>query len=244
MSTASSIYDTHYEQHLYGNGDELRKTEQVGVKAAQTNYYADMQARRIGLPINFRVTINFEVLGIEPEDVGDIFTKIRSRRFSPWVRRPKKGGGKSAAPTYHFGFENREGDVVYLEVGKGLKHNIHVHWGVHVPVGREREFEMVMRGWIDEVYGASDWPENALMIQPITYGNPARYINKGARADVAQRYAAQGEVSAQGGVLGVRTGTSRNIGPTQRRKMDAQEGIDRRVRIPRNASFQEASPPR
>lgn len=35
----------------------------VGLKAAQTNYYADMQASRLGLPINVRVTINFTLLG-------------------------------------------------------------------------------------------------------------------------------------------------------------------------------------
>lgn len=222
----------------------MRKTTSIGLKAAQTNYYADEQARRIGLPINFRVTINFKTLGVEPESVGVVFARMRNQKFSPWVRRPKKGAGKSAPPTYHFGFENKEDDVVYEDVGNGLPHNIHVHWSMHVPMGREREFEVEVRRWVDAVYGAADWPENALMIQPITYGAPARYINKGARVDIAQRYAAIGEISAQGAILGCRSGTSRNLGPTQRRRMDAIKGINRRMRISRNASFEKALPPR
>jgi len=244
LHTTYSIYDTHYGQHAWRYEAELRKTTSIGIKAAQTNYYADEQARRIGLPVNFSVTINFKGLGIAPEDIEAVFAKIRNQRFAQWVRRPKKGTGKSAPPTYYYGFENKEGSVVHNDVGNGLPHNIHVHWSVHVPEGREREFTAEMRRWIDEACGAIDWQENSLMIQPVTHGNPARYLNKGARPDIAQRYAALGVISAQGAVLGVRSRTSRNLGPTQRRRVDAMKGIDRRMRIPRNTSFQEAAPPR
>jgi len=223
---------------------DLKKTTLIGAKAAQTNYYADMQAKRIGLPVNFRVTINFNLLRIAPEDVCRVFAKVRNERFGKWVSRPRKGAGKSAPPTYHYGFENRVGKIVYLDVGEGLPHNIHVHWSMHIPLGRERAFEADMDAWINEIYGGSDWPANALMIEAITYGAPARYLNKGAREDIAQRYGALGEIAAQGAVLGTRSGTSRNLGPTQRRRVDALKGIDRRRNILCKPSTQEALPPR
>lgn len=223
----------------------MKKTTTIGAKAAQTNYYADMQAERIGFPINFRVTINFRLLDISPEKAGRVFAKVRGQRFSKWVQRPKKGAGEAAPPTYHYAFENKRGDIAYLEVGDGLPHNIHVHWSMHIPAGRERDFEIVMHSWVDEVFNGQGWSADALLIEPISYGKPAWYLNKGAREDIATRYGiAPNKVSAQGAVLGCRSGTSRNIGPTQRRIKDAIDGIDRRKRIHYGRSFQGTPPPR
>lgn len=217
----------------------------IGAKAAQTNYYADMQAARIGFPINFRVTINFRILDIPPEYAGRVFAKVCGQRFSKWVQRPKRGAGEAAPSTYHYAFENKRGDTAYLEIGDGLPHNVHVHWSMHVPAGRERDFEIVMHSWVDEIFNGQDWPTNALLIEPISYGKPARYLNKGAREDIATRYGANPDkVSAQGAIIGRRSGTSRNIGPTQRRIKDALDGIDRRKRIHYGQSFQDAPPPR
>lgn len=201
----------------------------VGPKAAQTNYYADMQAARLKLPINVRVTINFTLLGVEPEDATFVFRKMRSSRFAKWVSRPRKGCGPAAPPTDYHGFENRRGDEVYRQIGPGLPHNVHAHWSMHIPTKRRRDFEAELQRWVNEMAGHGGWPVLALKVEDLTFGQAAKYLNKGAKPPVARRYGANPEkISEQGMVIGRRTGTSRNIGPARRRADDAARGIDRR----------------
>lgn len=201
----------------------------VGPKAAQTNYYADMQAARLKLPINVRVTINFTLLGVEPEDATFVFRKMRSSRFAKWVSRPRKGCGPAAPPTDYHGFENRRGDEVYRQIGPGLPHNVHAHWSMHIPTKRRRDFEAELHRWVNEIAGHGGWPVLALKVEDLTFGQAAKYLNKGAKPPVARRYGANPEkIREQGMVIGRRTGTSRNIGPARRRADDAARGIDRR----------------
>jgi hypothetical protein len=206
-----------------------QQTLYVGQKAAQTNYYADMQAARIGLPINLRMTLNFSLLGVSPDVATSVFRRMRSTRFTKWVTRPRQGCGPAAAPTDYYGFENRRDNIAYLKIGPDLPHNVHVHWSAHVPLRRQGDFEAVLRGWVAEITKTEDWPENALKIEQLTFGKPATYINKGALPATAERYGvAKDKIREQGLIIGKRTGTSRNIGPARRRADDAKEGIDRR----------------
>lgn len=201
----------------------------VGPKAAQTNYYADMQASRLGLRINVRVTINFSLLGVAPESATALFRKMRSSRFTKWVARPRKGCGPAAPPTDYHGFENKRGDEVYRQVGPDLPHNVHVHWSMHIPAGRRRDFESELYRWVNEMAGHGAWEAGVLKVEDLTFSQPAKYLNKGAKPHVARRYGANPEkISDQGLVIGRRTGTSRNIGPSRRRADDAAQGIDRR----------------
>lgn len=209
--------------------DDAKATLYVGAKAAQTNYYADMHAARIGFRINVRVTINFTLLGVAPQDATFLFKKMRSSRFTKWVSRPRKGCGTAAPPTDYHGFENRRGDEVYRQIGPGLPHNIHTHWSMHIPNKRHNDFTAELHRWVDEMAGTRDWPANALKIEDLTFGQPAKYLNKGAKRDVALRYGATPDkICEQGMIIGRRTGTSRNIGPARRRAEDAALGIDRR----------------
>lgn len=210
----------------------VNATLYVGPKAAQTNYYADMQARRLGLPINVRVTINFTLLDVPPEEATYVFRKMRSSRFTKWVSRPRKGCGPSAPPTDYHGFENKRGDEVYRHIGPGLPHNVHVHWSMHIPSGRRRDFEAELHRWVNEMAGHSSWPNMALKVEDLTFWEPAKYLNKGAKPAIARRYGANPKkISEQGMIIGRRTGTSRNVGPTRRRADDASRGIDRRKTV-------------
>lgn len=201
----------------------------VGSKAAQTNYYADMQANRLGYRINVRVTINFSLLGIPPEAATFVFRKMRSSRFAKWATSPRKGCGPSVPATDYHGFENKRGDDVYRKIGPSLPHNVHVHWSIHVPNSRRRDFEGELYRWVNEMAGHTDWPVMALKIEDLFFGQPARYLNKGAKPPVARRYGANPDkIAEQGLIIGRRTGTSRNIGPARRRADDAVRGIDRR----------------
>lgn len=196
----------------------------VGPKAAQTLYYAEEQADRIGLPINISITLNMALLGVTPQTAAEVFQKLRNQRFSPWVRRDKRQG---CIPTYTYGFENSRDDVPFTDPHG--PHNIHVHWAVHVPHRRHVAFEGELHRWIDEIAGSKKWPSQALRIKPVTSpGSVCQYPIKGASQAVAEHYGvAKEQVKAQGIVMGKRTGTSTNLGPAARRALDKKMKINR-----------------
>jgi len=202
-----------------------RISHRVGRKAAQTLYYAEEQAERIGLPINTTTTINFAVLGISPREAGKVFQKLRNERFAPWCRR---GSHKRFQPTYTFGFENTRDGLVYSDPD-GDEHNTHVHWTLHIPPRLYERFEAVLYEWLGEIAGRKDWPDNALRVSPKTFDcKPANYPIKGASRAVAEQYGVKPEkITPQGVVIGKRTGTSTNLGPSARRALDKACGINR-----------------
>jgi hypothetical protein len=202
-----------------------RVTYRVGPKAAQTLYYAEEQASRINLPINTTTTINFATLGISQREAGRVFKKLRNERFSPWCRR---GARNSFQPTYTFGFENTRNGVVY-EDPDSEEHNTHVHWTMHIPSQLYWQFEGVLRRWVNEITGTANWPENALDLKQITYaGRSSRYPIKGAAPPDATRYGVPAEkIEPQGVIVGKRTGTSTNLGPSARRALDKKMKINR-----------------
>jgi hypothetical protein len=211
-------------------GSHQRTTEWVGQKGAQTLYYAEQQAARIGYPLNWSITINFSQIGIAPRDAGRAFAKIRSQRFAPWVRRPSRAAQvHSAPPTYSYGFENcRGGQALGINGGD---HNVHVHWAVHVPLQRQRHLEEMLHRWMTQIAGDPDWPIEALHLAPITRtGATARYPTKGARPETAKHFGVPEEkIAPQGIIIGQRTGTSRNIGPSARISLDRKLGISRKA---------------
>lgn len=211
-------------------GPHQRATEWVGQKGAQTLYYAEQQATRIGYPLNWSITINFSQLGVIPRDAGQAFAKIRNQRFAPWVRRPSKAAQMHAAPpTYSYGFENcRDGQALEVD---GEDHNIHVHWTVHVPFRRQQHLEGMLHRWITQITRDPDWPVKALHLVPITQtGATARYPTKGARPETAKHFGVpEDKIAPQGIIIGQRTGTSRNIGPSARIRLDRRLGVSRKA---------------
>ena len=212
-----------------------QRSHQIGQKAAQTLYYAEMQAQRIGYPLTLSVTINFSLLGVLPNQATKRFGFIRNQRFAPWVRRPSNQHTTwSCPPTYSYGFENsRKGMPFDTPDGE---HNVHVHWAVHVPAPRHRDFENRLHDWLTEIAGTVNWPENALKVNIIeTPGLVASYPVKGASRAVAQLYGVKPEdIQPQGFIFGRRTGTTLNIGPAQRRAFDKKLGINRKRHLPRS----------
>ena len=200
----------------------------VGVKAAQTLYYAEEQAKRIGLPLNVSITIMLSLLGVPPENATKAFGKLRNAQFAQWVRRPSKAYATWAAtPTNTYGFENSREGVVFEDI-EG-PHNVHVHWVAHVPPARFHDFEGQLYGWITDLAGSPDWPANALNVTRITLpGKVARYPLKGASVATALRYGVRAEdIKPQGIIIGKRTGTTVNIGPSARIELDSKLGIRR-----------------
>ena len=205
-----------------------RTSFRVGIKGARTLYYAERHAERIGNPLNVSITLNLTMLGIAAVDTTAAFGRLRRERFSPWVRRPpKQARAKAGTPTYSYGFENsRNGAACTSRTGP---HNIHVHWAAHVPPARRHDFDCQMVAWVDELAGTQNWPQPALEVRTIHRpGKVADYPIKGASPEIAAHFGRTAE--PQGIIFGVRTGTTRNIGPAARRAADKAQGIDRRRR--------------
>lgn len=211
-------------------GPHRRATGWVGQKGAQTLYYAEQQAERIGYPLNWSITINFSRLGIAPQDAGRAFAKVRSQRFAPWVRRPSKAAQVHAAPpTYSYGFENcRDRQALGID---DEDHNVHVHWAVHVPLQRQRHLEGMLHRWMTQIAAGPDWPTEALHLARITRtGGTSRYPTKGARPETAKHFGVpEDKIAPQGVIVGQRTGTSRNIGPSARIRLDRRLGVNRKA---------------
>lgn len=216
----------------YG-GDMPRYSTKLGMKAAQTLYYAEEQAQRIGYPLTLSITINFSLLGIGPAGASEAFRTLRSGRFAPWIRRPPKSSKhQGVPPTYSYGFENSLNGRAYLDPDG--PHNVHAHWAVHVPAAREHDFRNRLHDWVDAMAGNNEWPSHALEIRSITSpGKVARYPIKGASQAVATHFGVKKrDIAAQGIIIGQRTGTTRNIGPEARRKRDKEMGIRRQIYRP------------
>ncbi len=205
------------------------RTTQIGFKGAQTLYYAKRQAQNIGLPLNTLVTINFSHTTIEPWEAVKAFGRWRISHFNKWAKRPQKGCGNPFEPTYAYWFENKRDNEIYDAVGKGLPHNVHVQFYVHIPPIRSFNFQGRAYEWLDFIAG-DFCAKEAVKIERVKKDNGViRYGTKGASKAVAGRFGA-GEIQCpQGMIIGRRTGTSLNIGPSARRAMDKKLGIVRRV---------------
>lgn len=200
----------------------------IGYKGAQTLYYAHQQAEKIDLGLNTFVTINFALTNIAPWEAVSAFGRLRMNHFNKWIKRPQKGKGQPCDPTYYYYFENERDDIAYEEIGEGLPHNVHVHWYLHVPPPRAHNFDGLVYEWLDYIAGDISFA-GAVKIDRITKDSGLRsYAIKGATKPVAKHFGADHRQAPQGLIIGRRTGTSTNIGPSARRATDRSLGIRRK----------------
>lgn len=202
-------------------------TTLIGPKAAQTNYYAAEQARRIGLPLTHWVTINYKETKIDPREAVPAFSKLRRHHFNKWATRPGKGAGKAFAPTGAYAFENVLNGVPFLTMALGDPHNVHVHWAVHLPANRVHDFENMVWSWVERTTGGITGGQETIMIKPIT--GTISYSVKGTTPALILFYGRGQKAEPQGIIIGRRADTTRNLGPTARRNTDQELGIRRQM---------------
>lgn len=207
-----------------------RSSSHIGQKAAQTNYYAEKQAARIGLPFNLMVTINYALTRVDPRRAVDSFSRLRRHHFGKWAKRPRRRAGPAFAPTYTFAFENVLDGVPFMTMEPGDPHNVHVHWGLHVPPQRMHDFEQRLWEWVEVTTGGITGGAETIDIRH-SDGSLSGYLVKGASAAVVEFYGHGREAQPQGIICGRRADTSRNIGPTPRRAYDAAIGMRRPIPV-------------
>jgi hypothetical protein len=164
-----------------------RATLFIGAKAAQTNYYAQDHARRIGLPFTHVLTINYALTSVDPRQAVAAFSKLRRNHFNKWATRPRSGGGIAIAPTYAFSFENVRDGQAFTTMEPGDPHNVHVHWSVHVPAARLWDFETSIWHWVDVTTGGIIGGAETIHITPLG-DQPSGYQIKGASPALVEIY--------------------------------------------------------
>lgn len=203
-------------------------SQHVGQRASQTHYYSTQQATRLGFQFTHFVTINFASTGIDPREAVACFSALRRNDFNKWATRPGKGSGPAFPPTYAYAFENARDGVAFETMEPGDPHNVHVHWLVHLPPARAPDFEQQLFEWVGKRAGGINDEVHAIDVRPITT-SMGGYLIKGAKNAVVEIYGRGMEASAQGIIIGRRADTSRNLGPTARRRLDFELGIRRQM---------------
>ena len=181
---------------------QKRTTQWINRKPAANLHHATRYAERINLPLNTFVTINLTELGIDTTSSSEAFQKVIGERFAPWLRRTADNI-TSVPPTYVWTLE-------------AANENHAVHWVVHIPKNIERHFRQALERWVAELASGAPSPQ-ALKVLPV-YNIPRLkgYILKGTEPHYA-RLIGINPVD-QGTVYGKRSGFSRNLGPSVRKR--------------------------
>ena len=197
----------------------------IGKSACQTLYHSSNLSRSLDIPLNTQVTINFREIDVDPKEIGELFSKLRRERFGKWASRPNKGK-KKFTQSYVYTFENGTKTRECLSIDRE-DHNIHVNWLVYIPPKRLHEFECIIWDWVVKLFGDAK-SAKAIHLQPITdLKRLVGYTMKGAQQGNLDIYASGQKHYPQGYIPWRRTGTSRNLGPTNRRRLDKVRGIKR-----------------
>jgi len=187
------------------NGGAYRQSMQIGRKPAANLHHATRLAIKLGLPLNRFVTINYSKTACVPRDASARFRLLLASWFARWLRRHPKNR-KACPPTYVWVFE-AGGDQTA------------VHWLIHIPRGLIREFGRALLTWLEITAGPI---EGGVVRHKRIYNvvGLKRYVLKGMDPHFATKW----EIRhiPQGVVIGKRSGTSRNLGPTARRATNYQ----------------------
>jgi hypothetical protein len=181
-----------------------RVSHHIQRKPASNLIHAIRVAQALKTPLNQFVTINFAHTRCPPALVSQQFEKLRDNYFCPWLRRSKRPRARVKPPAYVWVVENAGGCAA-------------VHWLVHIPKGRVTDFKKRLVDWLAVIAGEVSCV-SALHVRharrPLGAG---KYMLKGMDPVYAPFFRIRYE--AQGVVHGKRSGFSRGLGPTARRKI-------------------------
>lgn len=198
------------------SGRRRRHSEHISVKSAGNIHHAVRMAEAMGSPLNQFVSVNFPLTACSAEAASQVFEGVRER-FRKWVTRPPaRARDQKAKAAFVWVLENPDGCI-------------NAHWLVHVPEGRQADFQARLPRWFEKA-GAAILNQAALHVEPVYKVRPlARYLMKGLHPAVAPFYGVR--PMPQGWVIGQRAGISRSLGPTQKRAL-RQAGQYPRARKP------------
>ena len=183
------------------NLGRLRRSNAIHRYPAVNIHHARRCSEAWGVPLNVHVSIHLSQCGFSDGTVSEAFQRLVSQRFAPWLRRSTANDSK-LPPTYVWTLEAPHGGVG-------------AHWLIHLPPSLLPSFKAMLPEWIRGL-GGNPTP-TSIRIGPIKrLIGMTRYILKG----ISSPWAKHLEIDAidQGEITGKRSGFSRNLGPTARRR--------------------------
>ena len=184
------------------NDGASRKSQHINRYPAVNIHHARRYAARLGNPLNWMVTINFGLSGVDPSAASHTLQKLLAQRLAPWLRRSAVNDN-GLRPTYVWSLEAPHGSVS-------------AHLLVHLPQSLAHGFSKRLIGWMEGLAGSAV-SSRAIDVRPITkVVGATRYMLKGINPSWAPHL----EVIpvAQGEIVGKRSGFSRSLGPAARRR--------------------------
>lgn len=199
----------------------MKNTSYIGKKGAKTLYYAADVAKYIRLPLNHFITINFSETNIASLQINDAFLKLK-RQLTRWLLSSSKHK-EIIEPTFAWVFENCINGEGCDDIDE--YHNIHVHWAMHIPEGYEDEIFLKIILFLKKITVIN---ERTVHLADTKNNSTLSYFLKGCNPDYINIYGRDRDAIYQGIIPGNRrSGTTRNIGPKARKKMDKDLGIKR-----------------
>lgn len=184
-----------------------RKSHYINRKPAANLLHAVNLAERLGRPLNYLATINFTHTSCPSDEVSGCFEKLRDNYFTPWLRRCSRRLPIAGPPTFIWVIENANG-------------HLNAHWLVHLPQGRTNDFKVRLPIWLAKVAGGVKTDKAIDIKRALTPKGAAKYMVKGMDPVYAPLYRI--EASEQGLVHGNRSNFSRCLGPSVRKRLQAE----------------------
>lgn len=182
-----------------------RSSRHINRKPASNLHHAVRLADVIRLPLTHLVTLDFSGMPDGVEWATARFQRLVSGSFTPWLTRP--GTRRGVAPC----------KPTYIWVAEGKAGTVHVHWLVHIPPARLLEFEACIRAWMEKAVGQPVADDAVHILRADTPKALSKYLLKGIDPLYAAFYGVRHE--PQGLVCGKRSGFSRNLGPSVKRRL-------------------------
>ena len=183
------------------NLGKSRRSHAIHRYPAVNIHHARKCSESWGVPLNIHVSVHLSQCGFSPEAASEVFQRLISQRFAPWLRRSTANDNK-LPPTY----------VWTLEAPHG---RVGAHWLIHLPAQLLPLFKANLPEWIRGLGGNPSL--TSIRIAPINrLIGMTRYILKG----ISSPWAAHLKIGPvdQGEIVGKRSGFSRNLGPTARQR--------------------------
>ncbi|WP_263377241.1 hypothetical protein [Granulicella aggregans] len=183
-----------------------QQTQYIQRRGGRTLYHGVRLARSLDVEPNLLVTINFWETSLTIFEMGPAFLEMR-RKFVRWIKNPsRKFAAFAAVPTFLWVLENPED-----------RGHFHAHWLVHVPPAREQDFTRKLDGWLKSVAAKNYTPQPIHIEEVPALLGAGKYLLKGQFPSIARYYGIDPE--PQGWIPGTkRSGTSKNLGPTEHEK--------------------------
>jgi len=213
-------------------GGSGRRTVHISHRTTQNIYRAIDYATHIGRPLNRYVVIRIHGDSSGGGAAAPLMLRKLARKFCNWLRRLKQTGREDCPPIYTGIIENPPGKTA------------HVNWMVHVPHGREKEFEKKLAMWARRILGNVNAGDiDAQPIDANTVKRLAKYVTKGTNPAYARHFYLEDIIADQGEVIGKRAGASVAIGNAARKRADFRPPARAHMYAPRRSTKAPKSKP-